>query len=105
MQVPDIATSRESIDRIDSQIVRLFEERMRVSRDIALYKQAHHMDILNPAREQQVLKARVEQLEDHTFDNGIVELFETLMSLSRPENRLYGGSRRLQRKRCRRLFR
>ena len=85
MQVPDIATSRESIDRIDSQIVRLFEERMRVSRDIALYKQAHHMDILNPAREQQVLKARVEQLEDHTFDNGIVELFETLMSLSRQE--------------------
>ena len=89
MQVPDIARSRESIDRIDAQIVRLFEERMLVSRDIALYKQAHHMDILNPAREKQVLKARTELLEDHTFDQSLMELFETIMSLSRQEQSRY----------------
>ncbi|MBQ9008934.1 MAG: prephenate dehydratase [Clostridia bacterium] len=85
MQVPDIARSRESIDQIDAQIVRLFEERMRVSRDIALYKQANRMDILNPAREAQVLSARIGMLKDHTFDQSITDLFETIMSLSRQE--------------------
>jgi len=83
--IPDISISREAIDRIDSQIVRLFEERMLVSRDVALYKQAHHQEILNPERERIVLKSRAAQLQDHSFDQGLVELFETLMSLSRRE--------------------
>ena len=34
----DLTKSRESIDRIDKQIVDLFEERMKVAGDVAEYK-------------------------------------------------------------------
>ena len=34
----DLAKSRENIDRIDKQIVDLFEERMKVAGDVAEYK-------------------------------------------------------------------
>lgn len=83
--IPDINASREAIDRIDAQIVRLFEERMLVSRDVALYKQANHQDILNPERERIVLKNRTAQLQDHSFDQDLIELFEKLMALSKKE--------------------
>ncbi|MBQ8092868.1 MAG: prephenate dehydratase [Clostridia bacterium] len=91
--IPDISKSREAIDRIDTQLVHLFEERMRVSHDVALYKQAHHLDILNPERERVVLKSRTALLEDHTYDQSVVELFETLMALSRKEQFRFLDSR------------
>ena len=34
----DLAQSREKIDRIDKEIVALFEERMKVAKDVAEYK-------------------------------------------------------------------
>ena len=34
----DLTQCRAELDAIDSQLVALFEERMRVARDIALYK-------------------------------------------------------------------
>ncbi|MFQ9446964.1 MAG: chorismate mutase [Christensenellales bacterium] len=46
----DLENCRQEIDEIDAELVRLFERRMGVCRDVALYKQAHYMDILNAAR-------------------------------------------------------
>ena len=50
--------SRKAIDEIDAELVRLFARRMECSRTVADYKRAHHMEVLNTAREEQGLKSR-----------------------------------------------
>ena len=51
----DLNQCRAELDVIDAQLVRLFEKRMQVVRDVARYKQAHNMNILDSSRENAVL--------------------------------------------------
>lgn len=81
----DITACRAELDVIDAQIVRLFERRMRVSRDVALYKYDRHQEILDAAREEQVLKSRAEQAEDDALRGSVSQLFKEIMRLSREE--------------------
>lgn len=43
----DLKTCREEIDRIVTELVRLFEERMNVVQEVAAYKKEHHMPVLD----------------------------------------------------------
>lgn len=85
----DLETRRQEIDEIDAELVRLFERRMGVCRDVALYKQAHYMDILNAAREEAVLKSRAQQAGDPALAQSVMALFTEIMRLSREEQRRY----------------
>ena len=77
--------SRAAIDQVDREIVRLFEERMMLCRDVAKYKIAHGMAILDRSREEQVLDSRCAMLEDAYWAPALREMFEQLMALSRAE--------------------
>ena len=66
---------REQIDRIDAELFRLFGERMDVVRQVALYKKAHGLPVLDPVREREKL-AEI----DCPYEK---KLCETLMELSR----------------------
>lgn len=79
----DLLELRGQIDEIDREIVRLFEKRMDISRQVAEYKIANGKKILDRARE-------LEKLENlgslaHTDFNrhGVRELFQQIMSMSR----------------------
>ena len=85
----DLENCRQEIDEIDAELVRLFERRMGVCRDVALYKQAHYMDILNAAREEAVLKSRAQQTGDPALAQSVMALFTEIMRLSREEQRRY----------------
>ena len=85
----DIAQCRAQIDAIDRQIIALYEQRMRVSRDVALYKKEHHMDILDATREQAVLKSRAAQVDDPDIARSTTALFREIMRLSREEQLRY----------------
>ncbi len=85
----DLEDCRKEIDEIDAEIVKLFERRMNVSHDIALYKQAHYMDILNPAREDAVLRSRAHQATSPELAQSVMSLFGEIMRLSREEQRRY----------------
>ena len=79
----DLQKSREEIDKIDEQIVRLFEERMKIAFDVAEYKKGTGKQVLDREREKQKLKA-VEALAANEFNKqGIHELFTQIMSMSR----------------------
>ncbi|MBQ8162103.1 MAG: chorismate mutase [Clostridia bacterium] len=54
----ELSVLREEINRIDRDILRLFEERMDVSRRVAAYKLAHSMPVLDAAREAEVIASR-----------------------------------------------
>ncbi len=52
----DLNELRQEMDRIDDQLVQLFDARMDVAARIADYKKAHQLPILHPARERDKLQ-------------------------------------------------
>ena len=79
----DLLELREQIDGIDREIVRLFEARMEISRQVAEYKISTGKRVLDRQREQEKL-SRVRALTHNEFNScGIRELFEQIMSMSR----------------------
>lgn len=79
----DLAKSRESIDRIDRQIVDLFEERMKVAGDVAEYKRNTGKKVLDPEREQQKLDTLGALASTEFNERAVKELFSQIMSISR----------------------
>ena len=82
----DLTQCRAEIDAIDTQLIALFEERMRVARDVAYYKQEHHMDILDSSREQAVLDSRAARVTEDALRQPTIELFRELMDKYRGED-------------------
>ena len=79
----DLAKSRESIDRIDKQIVELFEERMKVAGDVAEYKKNTGKKVFDPEREAQKLETLGAMASTGFNERAIQELFSQIMSISR----------------------
>jgi monofunctional chorismate mutase len=52
----EINVLREKIDALDSDIVRLLKERMAVSAEVAEYKRANGLPVLDKAREEALLE-------------------------------------------------
>lgn len=72
---------RQKIDVIDEEMIRLFCQRMEVSRKIGAYKKERDLPIFVPQREQEKLMDiadRAGELSDYA-----VKLYETIFSLSR----------------------
>ena len=80
-----LAESRAALDAVDQKIVRLFEERMMISRDVAAYKIANGMPVLDRSREAQVLDSRAAMLEDPYWAASVRRLYEEIMAISRAE--------------------
>ena len=76
---------RSEIDAVDRQIVRLFEERMQLCREVAQYKIANGMQVLDRSREEKVLESRAAMLDDPYWAESVRSLFEGIMALSRAE--------------------
>lgn len=74
---------RKEIDQIDRQLVQLFEKRMKVSTEIAEYKLANNLPVLDAQREKMVINKNISYLNDRTLDTYISEFSKHLMELSR----------------------
>ena len=79
----DLSKLRQDIDRIDRQIVELFEERMGVSHQVAEYKIANGKKVLDRARELEKLETLGNLTNDSFNRHGIQELFQQIMAMSR----------------------
>ena len=55
---------RQALDTVDRDIVRLFEQRMMIARDVAAYKIAHDLPVLDSSREARVLDSRAAMAEN-----------------------------------------
>ncbi len=79
----DLLSLRDSIDKIDAQIVELYEKRMEICGQVAEYKIETGKKVFDRTREQEKL-AKVKSLTHNEFNShGIEELFEQIMSMSR----------------------
>ncbi|MBQ8654136.1 MAG: chorismate mutase [Clostridia bacterium] len=81
----ELTEIRMDLDQVDREIVALFEKRMGLAAQVAEYKIAKGMPVLDRSREDMVLQSRMSMLEDGRFAPGVRELFECLMALSRRE--------------------
>ena len=78
----DLTQLREEIDRIDSELVDLFCQRMEITAKVADYKKEHNLPIAHPSREQEVLK-RVANLSGTELEDYTRVLYATIFELSR----------------------
>lgn len=83
----DLTVLRQEIDSIDRELVTLFRRRMAVAEQVADYKIAHALPVLDPERERAVIAARTEQVSTPEERAELATLFESLMSLSRARQR------------------
>ena len=71
----DLQECRNEIDKIDSDIIRLFEQRMKVCEDVAEYKIRTGKKVLDPERERQKLEVLRGKAHGEFNQLGAQELF------------------------------
>lgn len=76
---------RRELDAVDRDMVRLFEQRMALAGQVAAYKLAHGLPVLDRSREEQVLASRAGMLEEPRLADSVRALYEEIMRLSRQE--------------------
>ena len=71
---------RKQLDAIDAEILRLFEERMDVVREIGKWKKENGVPVLDAGREAEKLDTLAAQGPD-AFEEEVRELFSKIMEL------------------------
>jgi chorismate mutase/prephenate dehydratase len=79
----DLGEIRGKIDGIDRQLVQLFEERMKLCRDVAEFKISTGKKVLDTARENAKLEAVSALVKDKENIHAINDLFSQIMANSR----------------------
>ena len=78
----DLSVSRARINEIDSELRTLFLERMDTAADVAAYKRASGMAVLDSAREQAVLDRLCDGL-DSLQAEAVTDLWKQIFEISR----------------------
>lgn len=79
----DLGILRDKIDDIDKEIVRLFEERMSVSEDVARFKIEQGKPVYDAVREKAKISHSKAMATSEFNANGVEALFNQLMAISR----------------------
>lgn len=81
----ELAKIRQELDEIDREMVKLFERRMTLCREVARTKLAQGKPVLDASREAQVLESRAAMLTDASLAEAVRALYREMMALSRQE--------------------
>lgn len=79
----NLIDSRKEIDNIDDSIVRLFEKRMEICKDVADFKLKTGKPVLDRQRELEKIASLREKASTDFYSHGVEELFEQIMAMSR----------------------
>lgn len=86
--------ARREINRIDTEMARLFRERMIASAKVAQYKKETGMPVFDPVREEEVIRRGAARMEDETLRSYYVNFLHANMDISKAyQSRLLGGMR------------
>lgn len=78
----DLEKAREQIDKIDKEMISLFEKRMALVKDVIEYKKKNNLDILDSKREDEIIKRNVELVTDK-LKPYYKEFFNTILCVSK----------------------
>ena len=79
----EIGELRQEIDKIDRQLIALFEQRMAVAAEVGAYKKARNLPVYDGEREQALLQNRVSQLTDKALAGYLEQFFVGIMDYSK----------------------
>jgi chorismate mutase len=87
-----LAEHRREIEEIDEKIIRLIDERSRISKKIFEDKRSEGRPISDPERESQVLQKATDMATELNLDAGAIrDIFEILIGMSiRKQHELQG---------------
>lgn len=77
---------RGELDKIDTQMLELFQQRMRIVKDIAEYKKQHKAAVLDKSRERRILMRIYNEAQDN-MGKPSVALFRTIIEQSKAYQR------------------
>ena len=84
--------ARETINRVDAKMAKLFLERMDAVRTVYEYKKENGLPILDPKREAAVIERNAAAIEDETLKEYYIDYIKDMMSISRAyQHRLQSG--------------
>lgn len=75
--------SRIKINEIDTQIVKLFEERMHAVHGVFEYKKENNLPVLDASREKANIEKNVERLNDKSLEKYFVDFYQHMMDVSK----------------------
>ena len=88
----DIKDLRKQINDIDTKMAKLFEERMKVAKDVAEYKLQKGLNILDESREAQVIHNGLSQIKDPNIQEYYTNFIKNNMQLSKDyQRRVFRG--------------
>ncbi len=79
----DLDKLRQEIDKIDKNLVDLFEKRIDIVSRVADYKREHGISVLDQKREDQLIEKNVSYLSDQSLSMDTERFFRALMEISR----------------------
>ncbi len=83
ISVKNLDEIRKEISEIDKEMARLFEKRMNAAKEVAAYKKAHALPILDEKRENELIKASAQVVTDPVICEYYVDFLKNNMILSR----------------------
>ena len=74
---------RKKIEEIDKQIAKLFEDRMKASFNIALYKKENNLPVYDKAREDFLINKNTNYIKDENLKDHYKKFLVSLMDISK----------------------
>ncbi len=75
--------ARENINRIDREIAKLFEERMREVEEVIAYKLENNLEILDSGREKEVIDRNSKLLKNENLKKYYIDFLKNMMRISK----------------------
>lgn len=79
----DLKQCREKLDSIDLEIIKLFEKRMSIIKDVAIYKKENNLPILDETREEMMLQKNLKNLNNAELKEYYKAILETYLDVSK----------------------
>lgn len=75
--------ARIDINRVDKEIAKLFEERMKAVEEVINFKIENNLDILDSSRENEVIERNKKLIEEKKYEKYYVDLITNMMRISK----------------------
>lgn len=79
----DLKQCREQLDLIDNEIIKLFEKRMSVIKDVALYKKENNLPIYDKTREKLMLEKNFDKFDNAELKQYYKTILEAYLEVSK----------------------
>lgn len=79
----NLKIARENIDKIDKEIAKLFEERMKCVEEVIHYKIENNLEIFDEKREKIVVEKNKKLISDKKYEKYYVEFIKDVMKISK----------------------